>query len=109
VVGQSVTLTASVAGDPPTGTVVFSDGNTTLASVVLDATGKTSYTIATLSVGTHVISASYGGDANNQASSAALTLVIGGVQVAAPTLDRWGVLLLGMLLIAAVGWRMARR
>jgi uncharacterized repeat protein (TIGR01451 family) len=110
--GQNVQFTATVTGGIvgiPTGTIVFSDGGTTLASVTLDATGHASYATATLSVGAHTISASYGGDTNNQASSASLVQRVTAVLVPAPMLDRWGMLLLGMLLVASVGLRLARR
>lgn len=68
--GQSVTSTATVTGESPTGTVVFSDNGTTLGSAnVTSATA--SYTTSSLSVGTHPITASYGGDTDNDASTSA--------------------------------------
>jgi sugar lactone lactonase YvrE len=70
-VGQNVTFTATVTtphggGVVPDGQVVFSDGATILASVVLGANGKASYSTATLINGLHVITAAYGGDAAKQ-------------------------------------------
>ena len=109
VVGQSAMLTATVAGDQPTGAVVFSDGGTTLASVALNASGVAIYSTTALSAGSHTITASYSGDANNQASSASLTQVVAAIQIPAPMLDRWSALLLGMLLAAAAGLPMAPR
>jgi len=66
--GQAVTLTATVTGTvfnqrPPTGTVMFKDGNTVLATVTLKQ-GTARFITSHLSVGTHVITTSYSGDAN---------------------------------------------
>jgi hypothetical protein len=65
--GTTVTFTATVAPVPPgagtpTGTVDFSEGNTTLASSVALTSGMATFTISTLAKGTHTITASYGGD-----------------------------------------------
>ena len=85
VFGQSVTFTATVAiASPgvgtPTGTVTFKDGSNTLGTGTLsDGTAtltvpSTSPVIAALAVGTHSITASYGGDTNDLTStSSALT------------------------------------
>ena len=102
--GQTVTLTATVYGDPPSGTVTFYDGTTVLGASQLAATGPLS-SIATLTVGplpsgTHSLSASYAGDANNQAStSSILALAVNSPVVAAP-IDRWAMLLLAGLISA---------
>jgi Bacterial Ig-like domain (group 3) len=62
----------------PTGTVTFSDGSTTLGSSSV-AGGTASLQTSALSVGTHAITASYSGDANNNPSSSqALNQVITG-------------------------------
>jgi hypothetical protein len=65
--GQAITLTATVrgtAGAPasPTGSVVFRDGGTTLATVPLQANGQATFTISTLGLGSHTITAAYSGD-----------------------------------------------
>ncbi len=69
--GQSLTLTATVAGptpleDAPTGTVTFADtvsGNTcTLGIVTLDGTGTAVLPVALTTVGMHEITATYSGD-----------------------------------------------
>jgi alpha-tubulin suppressor-like RCC1 family protein len=66
---QSITLITTVTGDtPPTGSVTFRDGGTTLATVGL-ANGVASTTVSGLSAGTHQLIAVYSGDANNQAVS----------------------------------------
>jgi len=63
--GTVIALGATVTGTgaSPTGTVKFMDGTTTLATVNL-ASGAASYSATALAVGTHLITASYSGDAN---------------------------------------------
>src|SRR5262249_14533667 len=64
---QTVTFTATVtAADAgagvPTGTVTFTEGAVTLASnVAVDAAGHAAFTISTLSVGNHTITATFTG------------------------------------------------
>ncbi len=72
VFGQSVTFTATVAGNGPTGTVTFTDttSSTTLGTGTL-AGGITTFTTASLSIGSHQIVAVYAGDASNKAGSSA--------------------------------------
>jgi len=73
--GQSVTFTATVTGSggTPTGTVTFLDGGTSLGATALTGTAAT-LTTTSLAVGTHSITAVYGGDTNFAAvSSAALS------------------------------------
>jgi hypothetical protein len=71
--GTAVNLTATVAevggSSVPTGTVTFKDGTTTLGSMTLNATAIAVYTTSTLSVGSHSITAAYGGDGGNGAST----------------------------------------
>jgi hypothetical protein len=75
--GQSVTFTATVTGMSPTGTVTFKDGGTVLGTSTLNASGQATLTISTLSVGSHPITATYNGDANNPTvTSAVLTQVV---------------------------------
>jgi len=66
VFGQAVTITAAVrsAAGTPTGTVTFKDGSTILATRTVDPTGHSTFTTSTLAVGSHSITAAYGGDAN---------------------------------------------
>jgi Bacterial Ig-like domain (group 3)/FG-GAP-like repeat len=74
----STTVSSTVSGDPnvPTGKVTFNDGTTALGSGTL-ANGKATYTTSSLAIGTHKITAVYGGDANFTGStSAALTQVV---------------------------------
>ena len=77
VFGQSVTFTATVkAASPgsgtPSGTVTFYNGSTTLGSATLGGTGTASFTTSSLSVGSHSIKVSYGGDADFKASTSAV-------------------------------------
>jgi hypothetical protein len=80
--GQAITLTASVtpgiAGSAAvTGTVIFSDQGTLLATVPVNG-GTASFTTSSLTVGGHTLSAAYSGDGNHTASSSAnVTVTIG--------------------------------
>ena len=56
----------------PTGTVTFYDGPTTLGSATLGGTGAASTTTSYLSVGSHSIKVSYGGDADFKGSTSAV-------------------------------------
>jgi hypothetical protein len=70
--GQSVTFTATVthAGSgTPTGTVTFFDVKTRLGSATLNSNGTATFTTSTLSVGSHSITAFYGGDSNFASST----------------------------------------
>jgi YVTN family beta-propeller protein/YD repeat-containing protein len=81
-VGSLVTLTATVTGSNPTGTVSFAEGGVNLsgcAGVALDGSGNSktaACSTGSLSVGTHAIAAMYSGDAANSASSGSLSQVI---------------------------------
>ncbi len=64
--GQAVTFTATVTGQyggTPTGTVSFYDGTTFLGTGTL-SNGVATYTTSSLSVGSHSMTAVYGGDTN---------------------------------------------
>jgi sugar lactone lactonase YvrE len=77
--GNSFVLTAHIGGTGslvPTGSVVFSDGGSTLGTATLDATGKATFTPATMAVGSHSLSVSYGGDGNYSAAAATLVETI---------------------------------
>ena len=64
---QSVTITIKVTGvgtKIPTGTVTLTDNGAALGSTLtLDATGKTTFAVTTLTAGSHTIIATYSGDA----------------------------------------------
>ena len=79
VVTNSVTLTATVAGNGgvPTGNVTFFDGTNTLASLAVNGNGVATYSTSSLAVGQHTITATYGGDANDAGSnSTAVTVTV---------------------------------
>jgi hypothetical protein len=90
-VGASVTFTATVTQNPgsgvPTGTVTFMDGATVLGTGTLNGAGLATFSTATLALGPHTVTAVYGGDANDAAStSAAVTVTVTVVQVLSATL-----------------------
>ncbi|HVT98174.1 MAG TPA: Ig-like domain-containing protein, partial [Acidobacteriaceae bacterium] len=66
-----VTFTATVTGNGgvPTGSVTFMDGANTLGSVAVNAGGVAAYTTSSLGVGTHTITAVYGGDTKDGGST----------------------------------------
>jgi hypothetical protein len=78
VAGTSLTFTATVAPASgtaaPTGTVTFYDGTTMLGTGTL-ASGTASYSTANLTVGSHSITASYGGDSGNAASTSSAVAI----------------------------------
>jgi hypothetical protein len=78
VFGQSVTFTAIVSANSPssgipTGTVTFLDGSTVVGTATLDSTGKATFSSSGLSLGTHTIVMSYGGDTDYVASTGQMT------------------------------------
>jgi hypothetical protein len=74
--GQAVTFTATVSGlvVEPTGTVTFMDGATTLGTGNLNASGQATFTTSTLAVGSHSISAVYGGNSFYNSSTSNLLI-----------------------------------
>ncbi len=76
----SVTFTATVSSTfsgVPTGTVTFYDGATSLGTGTLNGSGQATLSISSLSVGSHSITATYGGDSNfNSSTSSALTQTV---------------------------------
>ena len=75
--GANVTLTALVTGTTtplPTGTVTFMDGTSILGTASLNASASASYVSTALTVGSHSVTASYGGDGGNAASASTGTL-----------------------------------
>lgn len=69
--GQSVTFTATVTGNAPTGSVTFKDGTAVLCSAVGLAGGSAICATSSLSVATHSVTVNYNGDANNTISTSA--------------------------------------
>ena len=79
VVGSSLTFTATVKGGSgvaaPTGTVTFKDGTATLGTGAVNSSGVATYATSALAAGSHSITASYGGDTNNAASTSSSVAV----------------------------------
>lgn len=66
--GGAVTLTATVTGNTPTGSVQFAiDGVKSGVPIALSS-GVANYTLSSLAVGIHTVTASYSGDAYNTVS-----------------------------------------
>lgn len=79
--GANVTFKATVSsngGGVPTGSVTFTDAGTTLGGPIALVNGVAELSIATLAVGTHPITASYGGDGVNSPATGALAQVVTG-------------------------------
>ncbi|MGB2605220.1 MAG: Ig-like domain repeat protein [Candidatus Sulfotelmatobacter sp.] len=80
--GQGVTFTATITPSftgTPTGTVTFRDNTkaTVLGTGAVNSSRKASFTTSKLAVGTHSVSASYGGDTNfNTSTSSAVSQVV---------------------------------
>ncbi len=82
--GQSVTFTATVTSTAgtPTGTIQFKANGINLgAPVALDLSGVATFATSGLSLGTHVITADYNGDANFLTSTGSLAggQLVGGI------------------------------
>ncbi len=74
--GDPVTFTASVApGAGPSGTVTFGEGASVLGTVAVSAGGTAAFTTSSLTVGSHEVTARYGGDANWSESTSATTAI----------------------------------
>ena len=71
--GALLTLSVAITGNGPnpTGTVTFLDRANVLGSATIGTTGIATLTLATLSVGSHNLSATYAGDAENNGSASA--------------------------------------
>ena len=78
VFGQSVMFTATVTpvapgGGTPGGTVTFLDGGSSIGTGTVGAGGVATFSTTSLSVASHTITASYGGDGNFLTSTGSLT------------------------------------
>ena len=69
VFGQTVTFTATVTGQSPTGNVTFDDGATAICTAVALTGGIAICATSALSAGAHAITAMYSGDGNNVAAA----------------------------------------
>lgn len=76
--GTDVPLTINVtgtAGAPPTGTVEIFDGETEVGTASLDSTGAATFSIPSIAVGAHDLTAAYSGDAANAVSTSSIVTV----------------------------------
>jgi hypothetical protein len=85
--GQTVTLTAVVSivppgGGVPGGTITFRDGTKSLGTARLNSSGVATLQTSALSVGTHNLTAVWGGDSNNFGSTSPAVIEV--VNPAAP-------------------------
>jgi RHS repeat-associated protein len=87
--GQSITLTATVTGASPTGTVTFKDGGATLGSSSVTA-GVASVSTSALALGSHTLSAEYAGDTNNDPSTSTGISVVINAATAGPMVWQYG-------------------
>jgi sugar lactone lactonase YvrE len=77
--GSNVLFTVKITGvgsQVPSGTVVLRNGTSALGTVTLDNTGTGTIQVATLPVGSDIITASYSGDTNYSAASAFFTQTV---------------------------------
>jgi hypothetical protein len=76
--GQQVTLTATVSPSGATGTVTFMDSGSPFGTAALNASGVATFSVSSLAVGSHSITAAYAGDGNHHGStSSALSQTVG--------------------------------
>jgi hypothetical protein len=111
--GQSVTLTATVTGSSPTGTVQFVDGSTNLGAPVALVGNVATLVTSSLTAGSHSITAVYSGDTDDAAStSPPLVQVVNAAAAAAtlpvPTLSEWALVLLAAM-VGGLGLARRRR
>jgi hypothetical protein len=93
----------------PGGTVVFADNGTELGRMPLDGQGSASWsTDRFVTPGTHAITVSYSGDAQNAAATQSLVQTVAGISVVpVPALGPWALWLGSGLMLAAAA--LARR
>ena len=68
-VGTPVNITATVVGGVSGATVTFMDGSTSLGTLPLNASGVAGFDASALALGSHSITAVYGGDATHTGTS----------------------------------------
>jgi hypothetical protein len=71
--GQPVKFTVMVTGFSPTGSVSLFDGGMQIGTATL-AAGMATFTISSLTVGSHSLTAQYSGDPNNAATTSAVLI-----------------------------------
>ncbi|MDM7998974.1 MAG: YDG domain-containing protein [Dehalococcoidia bacterium] len=96
--GRSVTFTVTVTDPRATGTVTLMDGNTVIDTAAL-SNGAATLEISTLSVGSHSITAVYGGDANFSGATSSPVEVT--VKASSKGIDWW--VIVAIVAIVAAG------
>jgi pseudomonalisin len=109
VFGQAVTLSATVSGYQPGGSVQFFDGSASIGNATLRQ-GTATLTLSNLNTGARALSARYAGDGNNLASvSMSVNATIDATERPqdgdVPTLPEWAAIVLAALL----GWQTWRK
>ncbi len=99
--GQTITLTATVTPASATGTITFKDGSSAIGSATL-ASGKGVLALSTLSVGSHTLTAAYGGDAADSTSTSNVVTVTVSGSTSASSPD-YGLTLSGSTLTLSQG------
>jgi hypothetical protein len=107
-VGQVPVITAHVAtqdGGTATGQMTIDDGASAIGGGPVDANGTMTFPLASLTAGTHSITAVYAGDSNYAGStSAVLAEVVTGPNPPPPPFGGWGTVITDLLaLVQAVG------
>jgi hypothetical protein len=74
-VGQAVTLTATIVGNAPTGSVSFVESGVTIGISTVSG-GVASLELSGWTPGTYAVTATYSGDANNDSSAGTLTQTV---------------------------------
>jgi hypothetical protein len=106
-VGQSLSLTASVSGSQPGGTVQLFDGGLALGSPAVLVNGNAMLQTPTLTAGTHQLTVIYSGDANNVATSVSLSVQVVDAAVVSndadtPVAPGWMLLMAGAAMMRVV-------
>jgi large repetitive protein len=76
-VGTVVTFTAGLTsnGVAPTGALTLRDGSAVIATQNVTNIGAFTFSVSTLAIGTHTLTAAYAGDANNSAATSNVTTI----------------------------------
>ncbi len=89
-VGTTTTLTATVTGNSPTGTVTFKDGAATMGTGTVTS-GSAQLATTTLTGGAHSLTASYGGDTQNNPGVSSVVVLNVSDPVTPPTATLTGI------------------
>ena len=82
-VGKPVTLTATVTGSSPTGSVAFGEPGVSLGTAPVSG-GVATLVVSSWAAGAHAVTATYSGDPNNDLSSTTITQTVVAAPVAKP-------------------------